>query len=156
MSGPAARPGKPARDALRAIARLAAAGGSVTGASVLAAECGTSVVSLGTALRALAKHGLVRGIPGPRGGYRLARAASEISVLEVLEAAGGPMRDDRCPVHDRACFARVTCPVHDLWTDGQERMRTALARMAIDALVRELDSAGSVDRLLASLEGSPR
>jgi len=149
------RPGKPARDALRAIARLAAVEGGIKGAPALAAECGTSVVSLGGALRALAKHGLVRGIPGPRGGYRLARPASDISVLEVLEAAGGPLRDERCPVHDHACFARVTCPVHELWTDGQERMRAALARMAIDALSRELESAGSVDRLLAGLAASP-
>jgi|SRR6185503_17898339 len=148
------RPTRPARYAVLAAARLAA--GDTLPSKELAAHCGITVVALGEALRPLVRRGLVRGIPGPRGGYRLACAPEAITVLDVLEAVGGPLKDARCPVHDRSCFARVTCPVHDLWTDGQERMRAALGGMTIGALVAELDSAGSVDRLLTGLEPAPR
>ena len=35
---------------------------------------------------------VLRSIKGPNGGYRLARAASDISVLEILEAVDGPIK----------------------------------------------------------------
>jgi Rrf2 family protein len=43
-------------------------------------------------LKPLVSAQLLLSIKGPNGGYRLARPASEISVLEVLEAVDGPIR----------------------------------------------------------------
>ena len=43
-------------------------------------------------LRPLVQAGLVLSVKGPNGGYRLARPASRISVLEVVEAQEGPMQ----------------------------------------------------------------
>ena len=40
-------------------------------------------------LQALAKAGIVESVPGARGGYRLARAAREITILDVVEAIEG-------------------------------------------------------------------
>jgi Rrf2 family protein len=41
-------------------------------------------------LQALSKAGIAVASPGPRGGYRLARLADEVTVLEVVEAIEGP------------------------------------------------------------------
>lgn len=41
-------------------------------------------------LRALTAAGVTIAIPGPRGGYRLTRAAEDISMLDVVEAIDGP------------------------------------------------------------------
>jgi Rrf2 family protein len=44
-------------------------------------------------LKPLVNANVLRSIKGPNGGYRLARPANDISVLEILEAAdGGPIR----------------------------------------------------------------
>ena len=43
-------------------------------------------------LKPLVSANVLRSIKGPNGGYRLARAASEISVLEILEAVDGPIQ----------------------------------------------------------------
>ncbi len=43
-------------------------------------------------LGSLERAGIVFSLKGPHGGYRLARAASDISMLEVVEAADGPVR----------------------------------------------------------------
>lgn len=43
-------------------------------------------------LKPLVGAGLLHSVKGPRGGYRLARAAREISLLEVIEAVDGPIR----------------------------------------------------------------
>ena len=43
-------------------------------------------------LKPLVSAGLLLSLRGPNGGYRLARPAGKISLLEVLEAVEGPMR----------------------------------------------------------------
>lgn len=41
-------------------------------------------------LQALSQAGIVESVPGPRGGYRLARAAAAVTVLDVVLAVDGP------------------------------------------------------------------
>jgi Rrf2 family protein len=41
-------------------------------------------------LQALTRAGILESVPGPKGGYRLARPAAQISMLEVVEAIDGP------------------------------------------------------------------
>jgi Rrf2 family protein len=43
-------------------------------------------------LKPLVSAQLLTSVKGPNGGYRLARPANEISVLDVLEAVEGPIR----------------------------------------------------------------
>jgi len=43
-------------------------------------------------LKPLVSARVLHSIKGPNGGYRLARAASEISMLDVVEAVDGPIR----------------------------------------------------------------
>src|SRR3954470_17875791 len=47
-------------------------------------------------LQALTRAGVFTSTPGPLGGYRLARPASEITVLEIVEAIEGPELGFRC------------------------------------------------------------
>ena len=70
---------------------------------------------------------------GPNGGYRLARPASDISLLEIVEAAEGPATFDHCVLRDGPCDWKDTCPVHDTWARTQ------------DALTRELASTSLAD-----------
>jgi Rrf2 family protein len=44
-------------------------------------------------LKPLVAARVLHSIKGPNGGYRLARSPSEISLLEVLEAVDGPLRN---------------------------------------------------------------
>jgi Rrf2 family protein len=47
-------------------------------------------------LQALSRAGIVESVAGPRGGYRLARAAHDITVLDVVEAIEGDEPAFRC------------------------------------------------------------
>ena len=51
-------------------------------------------------LKPLADRGILRSMKGPNGGYRLARPASEINMLEILEAVDGPIRGLAPPTQD--------------------------------------------------------
>jgi Rrf2 family protein len=92
-------------------------------------------------LAGLVAEGLLVATHGPRGGYRLARHPSEISVLDILEAAEGPVTFDHCVLRDGPCDWEETCPVHDTWARAQDALirelaSTSLAEMAvIDAAI---------------------
>ncbi len=43
-------------------------------------------------LRPLVNLGILRSVKGPNGGYRLARAPKDVTLLEIVEAVEGPIR----------------------------------------------------------------
>jgi Rrf2 family protein len=45
-------------------------------------------------LKPLVDIGVLRSVRGPNGGYRLARAPKDVTLLEVVEAVDGPVRGD--------------------------------------------------------------
>ena len=70
----------------------------------------------------LKKHGLVRSVRGPGGGYMLAQSAADISIAEVIKAVDESMEMTRCKKHpDHGCMStRTRCLTHNLW-DGLEQ-----------------------------------
>ena len=58
-------------------------------------------------LQALSRGGILEALSGPRGGYRLARPAEEISVLDAVEALEGCEPAFRCTEIQRRGPARV-------------------------------------------------
>jgi Rrf2 family protein len=51
---------------------------------------------LGKQLQALARAGITESLPGRRGGIRLARAASDITLMDVVSAIEGPSNAFTC------------------------------------------------------------
>lgn len=79
--------------ALQAVAYMAARPAEIPTAShIIAKERGISEKFLLKVLKPLVAARVLRSIKGPRGGYRLARPANEISMLDVVEAIEGPIR----------------------------------------------------------------
>jgi DNA-binding IscR family transcriptional regulator len=63
-------------------------------------------------LAALVRADVLVAQAGPRRGYRLAKPANDISVLEVVEAIDGEGPPPRCVLHDGACSWVGACPFH--------------------------------------------
>jgi Rrf2 family protein len=87
-------------------------------------------------LKTLVDHGVVRSTRGPHGGYKLARPAESISVLEVIEAAEGPVAVNVCLDDDDACSRQTFCTMTSVWREGQERMLDVFRRTSLASLVR--------------------
>ena len=67
--------------------------------------------------RPLQKAGLVEGIKGPGGRYRLARDAAEITAGDVVRVVEGPVALVRCALpEDDSCDRAEKCATHLLWT----------------------------------------
>lgn len=79
----------------------------------------------------LAKADLVTAIRGKNGGYVLARAPSEITLLEVIEAVEGPLALNFCQ-HDPPKCEEVGCPLRPVWAELQEVIRGRLSRVTLD------------------------
>ncbi|HVR82217.1 MAG TPA: SUF system Fe-S cluster assembly regulator [Luteimonas sp.] len=94
---------------------LAARPDVVLSASELADQAGLEVPTVAKVLKPLAQAGLVEGFRGAHGGYRLARAAADISLIEIVEAMEGPLGMTECSVHAGACGIEHSCGVRANW-----------------------------------------
>ncbi|MGB4192007.1 MAG: Rrf2 family transcriptional regulator [Rickettsiales bacterium] len=68
----------------------------------------------------LRKMNLVISVKGPGGGYKLARQAKDITVLEIIDAVGESLKITRCNNTDgKGCLItqKKICFTHTLW-DG--------------------------------------
>ncbi len=70
--------------------------GEVISTAKLAAKFGLPAAYLNKSLQALARAGVLVSSAGPRGGFRLARAPSKITLLEVVDAIEGQEAAFRC------------------------------------------------------------
>jgi Rrf2 family iron-sulfur cluster assembly transcriptional regulator len=75
-----------------------------------------SVTYLEQLFMKLRRSGLVSAMRGPKGGYRLARKPSEISIAEIMDAADESVRMNRCTEEGADwCLGTKRCATHDLW-----------------------------------------
>ncbi|MDX2014335.1 MAG: Rrf2 family transcriptional regulator [Myxococcaceae bacterium] len=94
-------------------------------------------------LKTLVRAKLVRSTRGAHGGYALARSASSISFLDVIEALEGPVNVNICTASDHdGCAFTGACTMYGVWRTGQERMlevyrATKFDRLAMRSLRHE-------------------
>ncbi len=94
-------------------------------------------------LKTLVDQGLVRSTRGPHGGYALARPASDISFLEVIEAVEGPIAINVC-LDDDPCKKAAACTMVHVWRKGQERMLDVYRESKLSDLALKPDAQGQV------------
>lgn len=82
-------------------------------------------------LKLLAQAGLVDSFRGAAGGYRLARPASEIPLLAVVEALEGPLGMTVCSVHEGGCGIESHCGIRAGWQRINDVVVDALARTTL-------------------------
>jgi Rrf2 family protein len=93
-------------------------------------------------LQALSRAGILDAVPGQRGGYRLARPAAEVSVLDVVEAIDGTEPAFRCteirrrgPTRVATREYRVPCSIHAVMARAEDAWRAELRATSIMDLV---------------------
>ena len=76
----------------------------------------------------LVNAGLLEAQAGPDGGYTLGRPADEISMLDVVELAEGPVTLDECTLRGGPCDWVASCPLHEPWAEAQTAFTDRLRR----------------------------
>ena len=96
------------------------------------------VAYLAKHLQAMSRAGILESTPGPRGGYRLARPAAEITLLEVVEAIDGTRSPFRCtdlrsrgPAGVPERQFRTMCGIHRAMVEADEQWRAHLRTVTV-------------------------
>ncbi len=110
--------------------------GEYLSARAIAAEQAVPAAFLPRVMTELARAGLVVPLEGRTGGYRLARSASDISVLDIVRAVEGPDRDGGCILRNAACLAGGECAAHVVIADARAALVERLRGSSLAVIAR--------------------
>jgi FeS assembly SUF system regulator len=106
--------------------------GPVQTAFSLAGDTGIAEPTVAKVLKVLAHAGLVEGVRGPRGGYRLTRPLASMPLSEVIAAIDGPIALTACVDGGSGmCEAEGICPVRGRWDPVNDAIRRALSGITL-------------------------
>ena len=127
----------------------------VLSAAALAEFHGVSPSYLLKHLQALSGAGIVETLPGPKGGYRLARRPSDISLLDIVLAVEGPEPAFRCnEIRQRGPNAvpgkpAKPCGIAAAMLKAERAYRAELARVSIAAIIEDLEETDTTGAIAA-------
>ena len=127
---------------------LAAAPGTVHSATALAEQTRLELTTVSKVLKLLAQGELVTGFRGVNGGYQLARAATEVSLLEILVAIEGPLELTECSSDHSRCEYQPSCGISPHWRQINDIVAHALRGVTLAQMLGPsslLARAGSSD-----------
>ena len=115
---------------------------------------------LAKALQAMAAAGIVESRPGPAGGYRLARAPMDITLLEIVQAVDGPGTAFRCSelrqrgpgAIDEPDAYRMPCGIARAMWRAEDAWRAELAKATVADMVVDFVSNASPARVRRGFE----
>lgn len=140
--------------------------GGVLSAAALAEFHGVSTSYLLKHMQALSGAGLVATVPGPKGGYRLARTPEEITLLDIVLAVEGPAPAFRCaeirqrgpnPLPGR--YFTKPCRINAAMLKAEKAYRAELAKVTMASILADLaadDDGGIAARGCAFMELNER
>jgi Rrf2 family protein len=112
--------------ALHSMALLASDSGTLQPARKVAEALRVSEAHLAKVMQRLQKQGFVESVRGPKGGFRLASGARDLTLLEILEAVDGPFEPSGCLLGRALCGGR-RCIMGGLLETVNETVRAYLA-----------------------------
>jgi Rrf2 family protein len=121
--------------ALRAMINLASHyGNEPVSTKTIAAEEEISYQLACKLMQRLQKAKLVTSCMGAKGGFRLNREPSKISLLEVIDAIQGPISLNRCLLGTNACQKQKNCSVKSKLAGLQDSINGYLTGITLDEL----------------------
>lgn len=90
-------------------------------------------------LQQLARKGLLRSSKGPTGGFALRVPATDIRLVDIVEALDGLAEYQQCAAGLAECSDEMPCPLHDSWKAVRSRIMDYLGRNTIADLAKALE-----------------
>ncbi|WCK02407.1 RrF2 family transcriptional regulator [Agrobacterium tumefaciens] len=140
--------------------------GGVLSAAALAEFHGVSTSYLLKHLQSLSNAGIVATVPGPKGGYRMARTTDKITLLDIVLAVEGPQPAFRCaeirqrgpnPLPGR--YFTKPCGINAAMLKAEKVYRAELAKTSMADILGDLaanDDGGIAARGCAFLDMNER
>ncbi len=104
--------------------------------STLAEATGVPGSFMAKVLQGLVRARLISSRRGVDGGFELAVAPEQVSLLDVVEAIDGPLQLNVC-VTAPGCDRQTWCAAHLVWVDAQRAMTQILKQASIASLAKQ-------------------
>lgn len=112
--------------------------GNSSSAREIASRHDIPVELMAKVLQRLSKKGFLASQQGTRGGYRLARPATQISVADVIYAIDGPVMVTACSDDSESCEQYAKCNVRDpLWRLKDQIVHALTTHTILDLVTDE-------------------
>jgi len=86
----------------------------------------------------LRKAGIVSSVRGPGGGFQFAKSPEEITLLEILDAAGEEIDVTECDKNAKACtITEKRCPSHTVWEDVSGLLKEYFDKMTLAMVMKQ-------------------
>jgi len=106
----------------------------------VALATGVSEVFTPHVLRSLVRAGIVDARAGRSGGYALAVGPEDLRILDIVEAAEGPLATKRCTLRGGPCYWENVCPMHSTWSEAIVALRGVLRNAKLSEVIeRDID-----------------
>ncbi len=105
--------------------------------SEIASREGLPESYLAKILQTLQQEDIVNSHRGAKGGYSLARPASEISLREIFEALEGPIALSHCLEPKGHCEKQAYCAMRPILAQAQKRLLEVLEQTSMEQLARQ-------------------
>jgi Rrf2 family protein len=122
--------------AMRAVVALAAGDGRPMTTKQIAAMMRVPPSYLAKVLQALVRGGLVNSTRGLRGGFVLAKAPSEISLLAIMDVVSPIRRIEHCPLDHEGRSSHL-CPLHRRLDHAMSLVQEAFGSTTLEEVVSE-------------------
>jgi Rrf2 family iron-sulfur cluster assembly transcriptional regulator len=83
----------------------------------------------------LRKAGIVHSVRGPGGGFSFARPLDELTVKEILDAAGEDLSATFCDKHTDYCERGPGCTSHQVWVNITGLVNDYLDKLTVASLL---------------------
>ncbi len=126
--------------AIRAFVNLAQVpNGKFVMVKQIAEQEGIPAHFLAKILQQLARKGLLRSSKGPTGGFSLRTPASEVTLVQIVEALDGLTEYQKCVSGLAECTDDAPCGMHDSWKALRSRIMEYLEQTTIADLAKALE-----------------
>jgi Rrf2 family protein len=128
--------------ALMAVKHLAlrSDGGASSSAREMSEAYDIPLELLAKVLQRLVRARLLVSVQGTRGGYRLGRPATAISVADVIQAVDGPVTVTACSTDDHNCDQYSKCSIRDPLWKIKNRIFDALNTVSVAEMAAESEA----------------
>jgi Rrf2 family transcriptional regulator, iron-sulfur cluster assembly transcription factor len=148
---------KAAKFGLYAMVMMAKSPGELVSSAAISKRFGISDNHMAKVLQQLARARLVSSVRGSGGGYRLARSARDVTMLDVVETLEGSMLTATCVdcpfrVADDCDADTAACAIHHVLAELKQQTYYTLKSITIAAVVANAER--RPDKLVDELVGS--
>ncbi len=100
---------------------------------------GISKSYLSKIIHKLSQAGILKGKRGYKGGIVFAKKATEISMMNVVDAIDGNGWRTKCLLGLTTCSCDKPCPIHECWSKQRPKIERVLKKLTFDRVIKDKD-----------------